>query len=136
MADTKTAGPVARPLSPHLTIYRWPITMAMSIAHRATGIALYAGTLLLVWWLVAAASGAGAYGTFQSVASSWFGKLVLFGYTWALIHHMLGGIRHFVWDLGAGFEPGVRNQLAWATLVGSVVLTVALWLVVIAMKGI
>src|SRR5215468_8728125 len=96
MAEAKV--PAARPLSPHLTIYRPMLSMMMSIVHRLTGMALYAGSLLLAWWLLAATSGPGAYATFQSVASSLLGRVVLFGYTWALIHHMLGGVRHLIWD--------------------------------------
>ena len=95
MAEAK--GPAARPLSPHLQIYRLTLTMAMSIVHRMTGAALYFGTLLLAWWLLAAAAGPNAFAAFQSVASSFIGRVVLFGYTWALIHHMLGGLRHLVW---------------------------------------
>ena len=131
MADAKSPAtePAVRPLSPHISIYRWPITMAMSIAHRVTGSALYVGTLLLVWWLIAAASGQTAYGWVQAAASSWIGRLVLFGYTWALMHHMLGGIRHFIWDTGHGFGPTERNALAWATLYGSIVLTILIWLI-------
>src|SRR5690242_621669 len=91
-----------RPLSPHLQIYRWPITMTMSILHRITGGALYFGTLLLAWWVIAAAAGPAYFETANAVFGSWFGRLVLFGYTWALIHHLLGGLRHFVWDFGAG----------------------------------
>jgi len=97
-ANSSTPRPIVRPLSPHMTIYRWPITMTMSIAHRVTGVSLYFGTALVVWWLIAAASGPNAYATFQMVASSWIGRLVLFGYTWSLMHHMLGGIRHLFWD--------------------------------------
>ena len=87
-----------RPLSPHLQIYRWPITMTMSILHRVTGAALYAGTLLLAWWLIAAAAGPAWFDTASAVFGSWIGRLILFGYSWALIHHLLGGIRHFIWD--------------------------------------
>ena len=86
------AQQIERPLSPFMT-YRWTLTMAMSIVHRATGVALYFGTLLLVWWLLATASGPQAYATFQGFIGSWFGRLILFGYTWALIHHLLGGAR-------------------------------------------
>ena len=127
MAEPQSRS-AARPLSPHLTIYRWPMTMAMSIAHRVTGSALYVGTALLAWWLIAVASGPNAYATFQMVAGSWFGRLVLFGYTWALIHHMLGGIRHLIWDTITGMEPGERDWLARATIFGSVALTILLWL--------
>jgi succinate dehydrogenase / fumarate reductase, cytochrome b subunit len=122
-------GPTARPLSPHLQIYRLTLTMLMSIVHRITGGALYVGTLLLAWWLIAAASGPNAYATFQSVASSFLGRIVLLGYTWALIHHMLGGVRHLIWDTGAGFGPAEREWLARANLIGSVVLTIVLWIV-------
>jgi len=127
MAEAK--GPAARPLSPHLQIYRPMLTMIMSGVHRLTGAALYVGTLLLAWWLIAAASGPNAYAVFQSVASSLIGRIVLFGYTWALIHHMLGGVRHLIWDTGRGFGPVEREWLARANLVGSIVLTVILWIV-------
>lgn len=101
--------------------------MAMSIVHRATGIALYAGTVLLVAWLGAAASGQEALNGVNAVYGSWFGQLVLFGFTWALFHHMLGGLRHFIWDFIIGMEPGQREALAWANLAGSIVLTLLVW---------
>lgn len=126
---------IDRPLSPHLQTYRWTLTMAMSIVHRATGIALYFGTILLAWWLMAVASGPGAYGIFSSFIGSWFGRLVLFGYTWALMHHLLSGIRHFVWDLGYGFGPSEREGLAWAALIGGIVLTVLIWIIAYAFGG-
>jgi succinate dehydrogenase / fumarate reductase cytochrome b subunit len=118
-----------RPLSPHLQIYRWPLPMMMSIAHRITGMGLYAGTALVAWWLIAVGSGPGSYGRFTGFINSWFGRLILFGYTWALIHHMLGGIRHLIWDSGRGFEPHEREALALGTIVGSVALTLLLWFV-------
>jgi len=116
-----------RPLSPHLQVFRPLITMVMSIVHRITGVALYAGSLLVAWWLIAAASGPEYFETMQGLWGSWFGRLVLFGYTWALAHHMLGGLRHFIWDAGLGYEAPMRDRLAWATLIGSVVLTIAVW---------
>jgi succinate dehydrogenase / fumarate reductase cytochrome b subunit len=119
--------PIERPLSPHLQIYRWPITMAMSIAHRVTGAGLYFGTLLLAWWLLSAASGPNAYAKVQWFMGTWIGRLLLLGYTWALFHHMLGGIRHLIWDTLHGLERGEREWLAVATLVGSIVLTVLAW---------
>ena len=122
-------APAQRPLSPHLQVYRPMLSMMMSIAHRITGMALYAGTLLLAWWLLAAAAGQNAYNTFQAFAGSWIGQLILFGFTWAMIHHMLGGIRHFIWDLGYGFGPEEREWLVRATLIGSIGLTVLLWVV-------
>ena len=127
MADSK--APAARPLSPHLQIYRWTWTMTMSIFHRVTGAALFFGTLLLAWWLIAAASGPKAYAQVEWFMSTIIGRLILFGYTWALIHHMLGGIRHIIWDMGYGFGAQEREWLARAGLIGSIVLTIALWIV-------
>jgi succinate dehydrogenase cytochrome b subunit len=118
-----------RPLSPHLQIYKPMLTMMMSIVHRITGAALYFGTLLLVWWLTAAASGPNAYANVQWFMTTLVGRAILFGYTWALIHHMFGGIRHFIWDVGYGHGPVEREWLVWTGLVGSVAATVALWIV-------
>ncbi|MFI5016168.1 MAG: succinate dehydrogenase, cytochrome b556 subunit [Hyphomicrobiales bacterium] len=130
---TETATP-SRPLSPHLQVYRWPITMAMSIAHRITGGALYFGTLLLIWLLVAAASGEHAYAVASAVFASVLGRLVMFGYTFALFHHMLGGIRHFVWDTGRGMESSAREALAWANLASSIALTLIVWAVALVWR--
>jgi succinate dehydrogenase / fumarate reductase cytochrome b subunit len=123
-----------RPLSPFLT-YRWTLTMVLSIVHRITGIALYVGTLLMAWWLIAAASGPTAYANIQGFTQSWIGRLILFGYTWALLHHMLGGLRHFVWDLGYGFGPTEREWLTRAVLIGSISLTLLVWIVAYAVGG-
>lgn len=120
-----------RPLSPHLSIYRFSITMAMSIVHRITGVGLYLGTALVALWLAAAAIGEAPFAVAQAVADHWFGRFILFGYTWALFHHMLGGIRHFIWDTGAGYGP-MRYVLAWATLIGSLAITAAIWLWVLS----
>jgi len=137
MVDVKSSAAKNRPLSPHLSIYRPTLTMMMSIVHRITGCALFFGTLLLVWWLSAAAAGPNAYATVQWVMETLIGRLILFGYTWALIHHMLGGIRHLIWDVGYGLGPSEREWLTVATLVGSVGLTVILWIVgFLAMGGI
>ncbi|BAF89741.1 MULTISPECIES: succinate dehydrogenase, cytochrome b556 subunit [Azorhizobium] len=133
MADSPSR--IVRPLSPHLQIYRPLPTMVMSIVHRATGIALYFGTVLLIWWLLAAASTPSAYGLFTSIAGSWIGRLVLFGYTWALIHHALGGIRHLIWDTIRGFGAQERVLLAKLTLVGSVTLTIIVWVIGLALKS-
>jgi len=97
--------------------------------HRITGAGLYFGTLLLAWWLIAAASSPNAYAGIGSFMSSFFGRLILFGYTWALMHHMLGGIRHLIWDTGRGFGPHEREWLTVASLVGSISLTVIIWIV-------
>jgi succinate dehydrogenase / fumarate reductase cytochrome b subunit len=135
MAEAKATRLKNRPLSPHLQIYKPMLTMMMSIVHRITGGALYFGTLLLVWWLTAAAAGPNAYSTLQWFMETWLGRLILFGYTWALIHHMLGGIRHLIWDLGYGFGPTEREWLTAASLIGSVALTVVLWFVGYLMMG-
>jgi succinate dehydrogenase / fumarate reductase cytochrome b subunit len=124
-----------RPLSPHPQIYRWKMTMAMSIAQRITGGALYFGTLLLAWWLVALAAGPGPFAFANWVLGSWFGLIVLFGYSWALIEHMLGGFRHFIWDFGYGLGRPARDQLAWANLIGSIVLTVLLWAIALWLRS-
>jgi succinate dehydrogenase / fumarate reductase, cytochrome b subunit len=113
-----------RPLSPHLSIYRPMLTMMMSIAHRITGVVLYGGTFLLAWWLMAAAAGPNGYARLQWFIGSIFGQLILIGCTFALLHHLLGGIRHLIWDLGYGFEPAEREWLARASLIGSVTLTI------------
>ena len=131
MAEVKQA---ARPLSPHLQIYRWSWTMAMSVAHRATGAALYGGTLLIALWLVAAASGPAAYDMAQAIAGSILGRLVLFGYTFVLLHHMVGGLRHFVWDLGYGFDPQTRTNLAKYSVFVSGGLTILVWIVALALR--
>ena len=127
MAEVKAPAP--RPLSPHLQIYRLSWTMAMSVFHRATGAALYVGIALLAVWLVALASGPRAFAAVQGFFGSPIGILILFGYTWALMHHMLGGVRHLVWDFGHGMEPEQRINMARFTLIGSVALTVLIWLV-------
>lgn len=134
-SSEKMTARIERPLSPHIQTYRWTLTMIMSIVHRATGIALYAGTLLLVWWLVAAASGPTAYADVQAFTSSFIGRVIVFGYTWALMHHLLSGIRHFVWDLGYGFKANEREALTWAALIGGISLTVLLWIVAYAVGG-
>ena len=129
MSASQSATKTNRPLSPHLQIYKPIPTMMMSIVHRVTGGALYVGTLLVAWWLIAAASGPDYFALANGFLGSWFGLLILFGYTWALIHHMLGGLRHFVWDLGHLFDKHTATKLAWATLAGSVGLTLLIWIV-------
>jgi succinate dehydrogenase / fumarate reductase cytochrome b subunit len=128
MSDLRSA----RPLSPHLTIYRFRPTMAMSILHRITGATLYGGTLLLVWWLIAAASGPAAFETVADFFGSIVGRLVLFGYSWVLLHHMFGGIRHLIWDTGHGLSRETSTTLAIATLVASLIVTLILWIGVAA----
>ncbi len=124
-----------RPLSPHLSIYKPIPTMVMSIIHRLTGVALYGGTVLLAWWLLAAASGSAAFDTASSFFGSWFGRIVLFGYTWALLHHMIGGMRHLVWDTGRGLDKDTTTRMAWLTLAGSIVLTLLVWIAGYLVRG-
>ena len=125
MADTPHSARRARPLSPHFTIYRWPVTMVTSIVHRATGLALSAGTILLCWWLVAIASGPEPFNQFISVASTAFGQFVLFGFVWSLAYHLLNGIRHLAWDLGYGFAIPTANKSGVLVLAGSVLVALA-----------
>jgi succinate dehydrogenase / fumarate reductase cytochrome b subunit len=124
MAEDRKAG---RPLSPHLQIYKRTLTMMLSIVHRATGIALYAGTLLLVWWLSAAATSESYFAMVQAVFASWIGQLIMFGFTWALVHHAAGGIRHLIWDTGRGFDLPTVERGARITLGSSIVITILLW---------
>lgn len=126
MAETKHTE---RPLSPHLQIYRPMLSMTMSIMHRITGVALYFGSVLIVWWLVAAATSDSYFDLVQAFFGHWFGQLVLFGFSWALIHHAIGGIRHLIWDTGRGFELSTVEWMVRANLIGSIVLTILLWVV-------
>ena len=118
----------ARPLSPHLSIWRWGPHMAVSILHRVTGGALTVGGLaVLTWWLLAAAGSSAGYAEFAKLATSWFGLVVLIGLTWAYLQHLLSGIRHLFMDTGEAFELGVNKTSAIATIIGSILLTAALW---------
>ncbi|MGQ0659015.1 MAG: succinate dehydrogenase, cytochrome b556 subunit [Chromatiales bacterium] len=116
-----------RPLSPHLQIYRPQLTSVLSITHRATGILLTVGTLLLVYWLAAMAAGPEAYAAAQSCLGSWFGKLCLFGWSVALFYHLCNGIRHLFWDAGMGFDIPTAYASGYAVLVATAILTIAAW---------
>lgn len=133
MAETKRT--VERPISPHLGIYRMQITMLMSIVHRITGGALYFGTILLAAWLVSAAMGEHAFAQVNAILGHPLGKFVLFGYSWALLHHMLGGMRHLLWDTGRGLQPSTADILGWLTILGSLSLTVLLWWAGLSLRG-
>lgn len=124
-----------RPLSPHLQIYRPMLTMMMSIAHRISGAANAAGFALLTWWLVAIAAGPDAYARVSSVFTSIPGRLVLFLFTWSLVHHMLGGIRHLIWDTGRGLDKISIEVFAWLTIIFSTLLTVLIWYAGYALRG-
>lgn len=117
-----------RPLSPHLQVYRWGLHMVLSILHRATGVALAAGTLMLAWWAMALASGPESYDQVHACMGSILGRLVLFGFTFALMLHLCNGIRHLVWDMGDGFELATVRLSNWLVIAGAVVLTLAAWL--------
>jgi succinate dehydrogenase / fumarate reductase cytochrome b subunit len=116
-----------RPLSPHLQVYKPQLTSVLSILHRFTGVALAAGTLLLAWWLIAAAAGPEAFDTVRAVIGSWIGRLLLFGWTFSLFYHLCNGIRHLFWDMGQGFELPTVTASGWAAVVVSIGLTVIAW---------
>ena len=118
-----------RPLSPHLSIYRWPVTMVTSILHRATGIAMAVGFILLVAWLFDAAAGPETYAVFLGAMDTLIGKLLLVGWSYAFFYHLANGIRHLVWDSGRGFEKQQASASAWFVIVASVVLTALFWVV-------
>lgn len=124
-----------RPLSPHLQIWRWNVTMALSILHRATGVGLGLGALLLAWWLIAAASGPEAFATAQDFMGSILGRLILLGFTAALFFHLCNGVRHLVWDVGYGFEMATAERSAWFVIAATVVLTLVAWIAGYAMRG-
>ena len=124
-----------RPLSPHLQVYRPQITSVMSILHRLTGIALAVGTLLLVWWLVAAAAGPDSFATAQGFIGSVLGRILLFGWSWALFYHLCNGIRHLAWDAGWGFELKTVYRSGWIAVAASAGLTLIAWVFGYVMLG-
>ncbi|MDR2012768.1 MAG: succinate dehydrogenase, cytochrome b556 subunit [Rhodanobacter sp.] len=125
----------ARPTSPHLQIYRWQIQMVASILHRATGVALAAGTILLLTALLALASGQPAYTAVHAFCASWIGTLLLLGWTWALAFHFVNGIRHLLQDLGWGLLPAQFVRSSWIVSISSLALTVLVWACVLAQRG-
>lgn len=127
VAHTSDGKLVRRPLSPHLQVYRPQITSIMSIMNRVTGIATSVGTLLLVWWLVAAASGPGPYQAMQGFVGSPIGLFVLFGWTLSLLFHFFGGMRHLAWDAGYGFDLPTTHLTGWAVLGATGISTLLVW---------
>jgi succinate dehydrogenase / fumarate reductase cytochrome b subunit len=117
-----------RPLSPHLQVYKPQLTSMLSILHRLTGIALAFGTLLLVWWLIAAATGPGAYDAVQNFIGSIPGRLLLLGWTFSLFYHLANGIRHLAWDTGRGFELTTAYATGWLVVIAAIVLTLVSWI--------
>jgi succinate dehydrogenase / fumarate reductase cytochrome b subunit len=124
-----------RPLSPHIGIYRWQIQMVTSILHRATGIALAAGSILLLCWLGALASGPEAYAAVRGFCASWLGIVLLVGWSWSLCYHLLNGIRHLLQDAGFGFAKATFVRNGWLVVVGSLVLAALIWVCVLAQGG-
>ncbi len=127
--------PTVRPLSPHLQVYRWQIQMVTSIVHRVTGVVLAVGSLLVVGALLALAAGPDAWACATGHAGAWYGLVVLFGWTWALAYHLLNGIRHLLQDAGAGYAIAQFVRNGWIVVIGSLVLTAALW-GVLASRGV
>jgi succinate dehydrogenase / fumarate reductase cytochrome b subunit len=127
MSETKASGTGARPLSPHLQVWRWHITMLGSILHRATGMALYVGALIAAGWAAALASGPNSYECYRGLLGSPLGKLVLIGLTFSAFYHLASGIRHLFWDSGVGFTPRVANATGAATIAFGFVATLAVW---------
>lgn len=118
-----------RPLSPHFSVYKFPLTVLMSITHRITGVALALGSLVVAYWLASIAVGPEAYANATEFLGSWFGKLILFAWTAALFYHMSNGVRHLLWDMGYGFELPTSVLMNKVVLGASAVLTVLVWLV-------
>ena len=123
---------IRRPLSPHLQVYRWPISMMLSIGHRVTGVGLGIGALLLTWWLVAAAVSDDAFDAVQGFLATPFGLLLLFGWTLALFFHLFAGIRHLAWDAGYGFDKPWYDRSGWAVVIATALATVLLWIIGLA----
>jgi len=129
MADTQ------RPLSPHMGIYKWQVQMVTSIVHRATGIALSVGTLLVLWGVYSLASGEDSYNQFKTCIGSPIGLVLLFGWTWALFYHLCNGIRHLFQDGGMGYAIPQFVRSSWLSIIGSIVLTIIVWAYVICCGG-
>jgi succinate dehydrogenase / fumarate reductase cytochrome b subunit len=128
-------GPANRPMSPHLSVWRWHVTMATSILHRGTGMALYVGALVLAGWVAALAGGARSYDVYMRLLGSPLGLLVLFGLTVAFLYHLANGIRHLVWDTGKGLEPKTAEATGWAAIVFGVVAAVLIWIIAFIRLG-
>lgn len=124
-----------RPLSPHLQIYQPQLTSVLSITHRATGLVLAVGTIALVWWLLAAATGPTAFRIAQAFWFSWIGRLLLLGWSWSLFYHLCNGIRHLCWDVGWGFDIKSVYRSGWIMVGSSVVLTLIAWIAGYAVRG-
>jgi succinate dehydrogenase / fumarate reductase cytochrome b subunit len=133
-AGAGQAPSAARPLSPHLQVWRWHVTLFGSILHRVTGFALYGGALVLTGWVVALAGGPQSYEVYMDLLGSPLGRLVMFVLTFALFYHLANGVRHLAWDLGFGFEPRAADATGAAAIAFGVAATLAVW-VIAAMTG-
>jgi succinate dehydrogenase / fumarate reductase cytochrome b subunit len=120
-----------RPLSPHISIYRWPITMTVSILHRATGVAMSLGLIVMAIWLLSAATGADQYKQVIAALSTIPGQILLIGWSFSFFFHLLNGVRHLVWDTGRGFQVQQANASAWFVIVMATVLNLGFWLVLL-----
>ncbi|MET3654144.1 succinate dehydrogenase, cytochrome b556 subunit [Dyella japonica] len=129
MADTQ------RPLSPHMGIYKWQVQMVTSIVHRATGIALSVGTLLVLWGVFSLASGEDSYNQFKICMGSPIGMILMLGWSWSLFYHLCNGIRHLFQDGGMGYAIPQFIRSSWASIIGSVVLTIIVWAYVLTAGG-
>ena len=128
------SDPKPRPLSPHLQVWRPTLTYVMSIMHRITGVGLYIGVLLLAWFLLALSIDATRFAIFSNFIHSFIGQLLLLGFTWALFHHLLGGVRHAFWDAGIGLDAPMREYFAQGTLIGGLALTAIVWIIGYAVR--
>jgi succinate dehydrogenase / fumarate reductase cytochrome b subunit len=129
MADNPQSPPVrARPLSPHFSVYKWPLTMATSITHRATGVAISVGMVLIAWGLIALASGPELYQPFVAAMGSIIGLIVLAGFLWSLVFHFLNGIRHLAWDMGYGFAVPIANRTGVLVIGLSILITAGMFI--------
>ncbi|HPF45255.1 MAG: succinate dehydrogenase, cytochrome b556 subunit [Alphaproteobacteria bacterium] len=120
---------IKRPTSPHLQVYSWSLEMALSILHRATGVALGGGVLLMTWWIISTATGPDAYDQFRMFMSGIIGKTILFGFTFSLMLHLCNGIRHLFWDMGKGFELEDTHRSSKMVLFSSILLTILCWVI-------
>lgn len=138
MADAPP-GQRPRPISPNIQIdggvWRWHVTMFASILHRATGMGLYVGALILMAWALSLAAGPGAYEAFQNAAGSIIGKIVFIGLTLCVFYHMANGVRHLVWDAGYGFRPKTADSTAWAVFAFAILATIVFWAALLTTGG-
>jgi succinate dehydrogenase / fumarate reductase cytochrome b subunit len=135
MNDAGAPGTGARPLSPHLQVWRWHLTLAVSILHRATGVALYAGAFIAAGWAATLAAGPTAFNAYRGLLASPIGLIVLAGLTFSAFFHLANGVRHLVWDAGEGFDPRIATMTAAAVIAFAAVATAAIWAIALLTGG-